>query len=77
VETVTGRVVAFASGVPTLLGPLDVYGRFYRDCISGGYMPTYGRSSAKIAVALGISFGWVFVNGSVALLALTAFAFAH
>jgi hypothetical protein len=35
VETVTGRVVAFASGVPTLLGPLDVYGRFYRDCISG------------------------------------------
>jgi hypothetical protein len=38
VETVTGRVVAFASGVPTLLGPLDVYGRFYRDCISGGYI---------------------------------------
>jgi hypothetical protein len=24
VETVTGRVVALASGVPTLLGPLDV-----------------------------------------------------
>ena len=24
VETVTGRVVAFASGAPTLLGPLDV-----------------------------------------------------
>ena len=24
VETVTGRVVAFASGTPTLLGPLDV-----------------------------------------------------
>ena len=40
-------------------------------------MPIFSRPSAKIAVALTISFGWVFVNGSVALLALTAFAFAH
>ena len=40
-------------------------------------MPTFNRSSAKIAVAMTISFGWVFVNGSVTLLALTAFAFAH
>jgi hypothetical protein len=37
-------------------------------------LPTFSR---KIAVAFGISFGWVFMNGSVALLALTAFAFAH
>ncbi len=40
-------------------------------------MPIFSRPSAKIAVALTISIGWIFVNGSVALLALTAFAFAH
>ena len=40
-------------------------------------LPIFNRPSAKIAVALTISFGWVFVHGSVALLALTAFAFAH
>ena len=40
-------------------------------------MPTFRRPPAKVAVALAISFGWVFVNGSVALLALTAFALAH
>ena len=40
-------------------------------------MPTFSRPSAKIAVALTIPFGWVFVNGFVVLLALTAFALAH
>ena len=40
-------------------------------------MPIFSRSSAKIAVALAISVGWIVVNGSMVLLALTAFAFAH
>jgi hypothetical protein len=40
-------------------------------------LPTFSRPSAKIIVALTISFGWVFVNGTVVLLALTAFALAH
>ena len=40
-------------------------------------MPIFSRPPAKIAFALTISFGWVFVNGSVVLLALTAFALAH
>ena len=38
----------------------------------GATYQSISRSSAKIAVAMTISFGWVFVNGSVALLALTA-----
>ena len=50
---------------------------FFGTVFQGVTLPTFSRSSAKIAVALGISFGWAFVNGSVALLALTAFTFAH
>ena len=35
------------------------------------------RLVSQIALALAISFGWFLINASIALLVLTAFAFAH
>ena len=52
-------------------------GGFTGTAFQGAVLPIFSRSSAKIAVALVISVGWFVVNGSVVLLALTAFAFAH
>jgi hypothetical protein len=43
----------------------------------GATLRALSISFAKIVLALAISFGWFFVSGSIALLALTAFAFAH
>ena len=42
-----------------------------------GYIANTQHLVSQIAFALAISFGWFLVSASIALLALTAFAFAH
>jgi hypothetical protein len=43
----------------------------------GGYIANAQHLVSQIALALAISFGWFLVSASIALLARTAFAFAH